>query len=253
MSDIRTLRRSSGLRLKDLAQLANVSPTELSKCERGLTVPNTTFFAVIGKALGVDATTLEKFHAEHVKAATPGEGYTTTKPEDGVVYQRKTAIAEAKILIIDLFCGTGGFSHGFQQTGAFQVVLGIDLLKDRALTFSHNHPTATVMVDHIEKIDIKQFAQLAPMPDVVIGGRIKLGILGWFSLVGKIGIRSRSQNTTRNFCIPALFTTAVLPESPSVLLLLKSCSSNNPIRSSQIQTILPRNEREKVPSSSART
>ena len=41
--------------------------------------------------------------------------------------------------VIDLFCGCGGFSHGFEEAG-FNISLGIDLWEDATITFKHNHP-----------------------------------------------------------------------------------------------------------------
>ncbi|HEV2855942.1 MAG TPA: DNA cytosine methyltransferase [Thermoanaerobaculia bacterium] len=45
--------------------------------------------------------------------------------------------------VAELFCGCGGFSHGFFRTGRFQVVLGNDLKKPALRTFAFNHKTAT--------------------------------------------------------------------------------------------------------------
>jgi DNA (cytosine-5)-methyltransferase 1 len=41
-------------------------------------------------------------------------------------------------MMIDLFCGTGGFSKGFENALAadFRVVLGIDIRRDSLATFS---------------------------------------------------------------------------------------------------------------------
>lgn len=48
----------------------------------------------------------------------------------------------SKQVVMDLFCGTGGFSKGFENTGLFDVVFGIDLLPDAVETFRLNHPDA---------------------------------------------------------------------------------------------------------------
>ena len=39
--------------------------------------------------------------------------------------------------IIDLFCGCGGLSLGFEMAG-FESVLAIDLWKDAIVTYNHN-------------------------------------------------------------------------------------------------------------------
>ena len=49
-----------------------------------------------------------------------------------------------KYNIIDLFCGCGGFSKGFQDAG-HNVLLGIDAWEDAAITYQHNFPNAKVI------------------------------------------------------------------------------------------------------------
>ena len=49
-----------------------------------------------------------------------------------------------KLVAIDLFCGCGGFSYGFQQAG-FDMALGIDMWKDATVTYKHNFPNACVI------------------------------------------------------------------------------------------------------------
>ena len=39
--------------------------------------------------------------------------------------------------VIDLFCGCGGFSKGFQQAG-FNIKYGIDLWNDAIITYKKN-------------------------------------------------------------------------------------------------------------------
>ena len=40
--------------------------------------------------------------------------------------------------VIDLFCGCGGLSYGFEMAG-FEVALAIDMWNDAIKTFNHNH------------------------------------------------------------------------------------------------------------------
>jgi DNA (cytosine-5)-methyltransferase 1 len=47
-----------------------------------------------------------------------------------------------RLVVMDLFCGTGGFTKGFENTGLYDVVFGIDLLPDAVDTFRLNHPDA---------------------------------------------------------------------------------------------------------------
>jgi DNA (cytosine-5)-methyltransferase 1 len=76
--------------------------------------------------------------------------------------------------IADLFCGTGGFSYGFSQTGNFDVVLGIDLRPSSAETFKANHPEAVAICDDIRKVPITDVAERlgrgSKSLDVIIAG-----------------------------------------------------------------------------------
>jgi len=49
--------------------------------------------------------------------------------------------------VIDLFCGTGGFTYGFEThpTSQFDVLLGLDKKDVAAETFQQNHPEASVV------------------------------------------------------------------------------------------------------------
>ena len=46
---------------------------------------------------------------------------------------------QTKYSVAELFCGCGGFSHGFSRTGRFQTVLGNDVKKFALQTFKLNH------------------------------------------------------------------------------------------------------------------
>jgi len=76
--------------------------------------------------------------------------------------------------IIDLFCGTGGFSNGFEQTGAFQVIAGLDFLPDRIATFNVNHPNAMGFTKDIKTFSPQKMADELGINsnsvDVIIGG-----------------------------------------------------------------------------------
>jgi len=65
--------------------------------------------------------------------------------------------------VIDLFCGAGGFSCGFQQAG-FDIVFGIDWEVKSCETFAFNFPNAEVCC-----ADVMTYKNY-PQADVVIGG-----------------------------------------------------------------------------------
>lgn len=64
---------------------------------------------------------------------------------------------------VDIFCGGGGLSEGFEQAG-FEIVAGIDIWDTALETFGHNHPGAELL--HADARRIRQI----PDCDVLIGG-----------------------------------------------------------------------------------
>lgn len=57
--------------------------------------------------------------------------------------------------VVDLFCGTGGFSKGFENSSErrYEVLLGVDIRQDSIDTFAANHPSAQAMCRDIRTID----------------------------------------------------------------------------------------------------
>lgn len=75
--------------------------------------------------------------------------------------------------IIDLFCGTGGFSYGFtSRHNEFQVVAAIDILETAARTMKANHPNCVVYNKDIRKISPQTMKKDIGRKeaDVIIGG-----------------------------------------------------------------------------------
>ncbi len=167
---IRMIRLARRMGLRELAMRACVSQTELRRCERGLVLPTAEFFAAIATVLAVSPTELQTAHTLMLGAAITGEGYMTATPEESYVITPPVLPSNSAISVLDLFCGTGGFSHGFTQTAQFQVTAGLDLLSDRVQTFSVNHPTATVFCGDIRELPISTVAEAAKQPQVIIGG-----------------------------------------------------------------------------------
>lgn len=99
--------------------------------------------------------------------------------------KRNTRIMkDNKLIAIDLFCGCGGFSYGFQQAG-FTMALGIDMWKDATTTYKHNFQEAKVITEDISRVDVETIMREAGCKvgeiDVIIGGPPCQG----FSLSGK--------------------------------------------------------------------
>ncbi len=77
--------------------------------------------------------------------------------------------------ILDLFCGTGGFSHGFTSYSTkFDLVAAIDILKPATLTAKANHQDALIINDDIRNVkpsDVKKALNgESDEIDIIIGG-----------------------------------------------------------------------------------
>ncbi|RLE74638.1 MAG: DNA (cytosine-5-)-methyltransferase [Thermoprotei archaeon] len=74
------------------------------------------------------------------------------------------------LTVVDLFCGAGGLSRGFQMAG-FEVALGLDNFEPAAETFQRNFPKASVIVEDVKEVRSEDILrELGGRPDVVIGG-----------------------------------------------------------------------------------
>jgi DNA (cytosine-5)-methyltransferase 1 len=77
--------------------------------------------------------------------------------------------------IFDLFCGTGGFSHGFEAASlGFRTRFGIDVLPVAAATFQANHTDALGVVGDIRKARRREIADRLKLSKgdvhVIVGG-----------------------------------------------------------------------------------
>lgn len=78
--------------------------------------------------------------------------------------------------IIDLFCGTGGFSKGFENAvdGDYRVVLGVDIRRDSVATFGANHNDALALCEDVRGVDWEGMRERLDLKrgelGVVIGG-----------------------------------------------------------------------------------
>ena len=86
--------------------------------------------------------------------------------------------------VIDLFCGCGGFSKGFEQAG-FNIRLGIDIWQDAVTTYKANFPHAATIIGDISTLTSDDLLAAAGISstevDVIIGGPPCQG----FSVSGK--------------------------------------------------------------------
>ncbi len=84
--------------------------------------------------------------------------------------------------IIDLFCGCGGLSLGFEQAG-YNILLGIDVWEDALKTFRHNHKGSNTLCADLSTLSPEEVNQKinGEKVDVIIGGPPCQG----FSIAGK--------------------------------------------------------------------
>ena len=84
--------------------------------------------------------------------------------------------------IIDLFCGIGGLSLGFEQAG-FEVVSAVDMWKDAIITYNHNRKNKVAKVETVEDFNENELPELVKAEHItgIIGGPPCQG----FSTVGR--------------------------------------------------------------------
>lgn len=89
-----------------------------------------------------------------------------------------------KYNVIDLFCGCGGFSKGFEEAG-YNIRFGIDMWQDATVTYKKNFPDAEVLTEDITKVSGRDILLKTKLneeeADVIIGGPPCQG----FSVSGK--------------------------------------------------------------------
>jgi DNA-cytosine methyltransferase len=64
--------------------------------------------------------------------------------------------ARRKFRVLELFCGCGGLSHGFFNTGDFEIVGGVDLKEEALETFRRNHKNSRGNAPEIVRGDIRE-------------------------------------------------------------------------------------------------
>lgn len=92
--------------------------------------------------------------------------------------------------IIDLFCGIGGFSYGFEMTKSYKTILGIDSWNVALETFKINHSSTETREDNIKNLDESFFSSYIGVVDVIIAGPPCQG----FSMSGKREVLDERNN-----------------------------------------------------------
>ena len=110
---------------------------------------------------------------------------------------------------IDLFCGAGGLSLGF-DSAHFENVFAVEFNPDFAKTYKRNFPNHNLIVDDIRNIDDNKIKELVGdnEVDVIIGGPPCQG----FSIAGNIGRTFIDDERNRLFKEFVRFVTRVQPK-----------------------------------------
>lgn len=76
-----------------------------------------------------------------------------------------------RLNVVELFCGCGGSSTGFEMAG-YNIIMGLDIHTPSIETFSRNHPTSSIVLGDIKKVDPAQIHSMIgnKSVDVLIGG-----------------------------------------------------------------------------------
>jgi DNA (cytosine-5)-methyltransferase 1 len=168
--DLRSLRIDRDLKQRDVAAAVGVPARELGKWERGLADVPPEALAALAAVLGVDPQALKLAQSALRAAPTAGEGYTTSRAGAGEIVPRRAPAPAGALRVLDLFCGAGGLSFGFEQAGGFVTTGGIDLLPDRIATFTTNHAHATGISADIAAFPLDALAEAVGPTDVIVGG-----------------------------------------------------------------------------------
>jgi DNA (cytosine-5)-methyltransferase 1 len=166
---LRVIRQNAGMGMDEFAQICGVSVGELKKYERSLVLPDDGLMEILANRFSLKSGEVLDSHRVLLEDKKIGEGYVTASIQAQEKFAR-TAPLQNKVPILDLFCGVGGFSHGFERTGEFEVVAGLDLLGDRIKTFQLNHTHADTYSWDIYDLNPKKIIETSPSPKVVIGG-----------------------------------------------------------------------------------
>jgi DNA (cytosine-5)-methyltransferase 1 len=97
--------------------------------------------------------------------------------ENGYYWKKEPFITKGKLsnndkpLVVELFCGCGGTSLGFEMVG-FEIAVGCDIHQPSIKTFKTNHPNVSTVLGDVKMVTPNSIKQLlgGRQVDVLIGG-----------------------------------------------------------------------------------
>lgn len=207
--EIRSKRKKAKLTINQASKLFEIEPSTLRKIERGFITPNEDLNSKFSKVLKFDEN--PKSNIQHKKSTkcpdTIGEGYVTSIQHASEVLLPENTVTFNNNRVIDLFCGAGGLSHGFDISENFDVTCGVDLMRDRIETFRQNHKFAVGIAGDIRSLSIQNLIEYSQKPNVLVGGPPCQG----FSSIRPY--RNLTENDKRN-SLPEYYLLAVAKLKP---------------------------------------
>lgn len=168
---IRSLRETEKITQRTMAKALGIGVPMYCRIERGERSVRKEQIPVIAEALKTNSEELLKLWlADQMAALMNGEEevfndvMNITKDR-----MKKTNFANGKFGVLDLFCGCGGISKGFEMSG-YSITGGIDFNKDATDTFARNFKNAKVICGDISEVTDDQIRSLYGKTDVIIGG-----------------------------------------------------------------------------------
>ena len=136
---LKHLRLKNDLTLKEVASQLALDEKRLKILERGLDLPTVEEKKLISDFFQKGQYKLFDYPIHKPLETIIGEGYVTSINKSYKIYEPIILKKENKLKVLDLFCGVGGISYGFEQNGNYTTIAGLDLLHDRIKTFQLNH------------------------------------------------------------------------------------------------------------------
>lgn len=98
--------------------------------------------------------------------------------------------------VLDLFCGCGGLSFGFEQVG-YRILLGIDVWEDALKTFKYNHRYSDILCADLSTLSPLEVNNKinGQEVDVIVGGPPCQG----FSIAGKRMVEDKRNELYKSF------------------------------------------------------
>jgi len=83
-------------------------------------------------------------------------------------------MTKQKYNVLDLFCGCGGLSLGFEMSG-YNILLGIDMWEDALKTYKYNHKNSRTLcadLSDLSPVVVENEIQLSQQPAEGYGDQI---------------------------------------------------------------------------------